>query len=683
MLISVIKTIVILLLLAPIHLADAGEPDGSGQTDDADELALFFDDNELMVESASRIRESISEAPAVVNIITAQQIRRLGARNLMDILITIPGFSEIQDTNEKVVAGRGVFATTTHKILLLRDGHRLNEPMFEDVMPANAISLSSIKKIEVLRGTGASLYGNAALLAIINIITLDQDDHSQVSITGGNFGQSGLDITMNEELASGKQLLFFTHIRHHKGETISLAANQDMAATPVAGSQRVEGRPFNFDIGMNYRSQRTQIAISARRAAYNTPRANNGALLTAADTLNTPIQVFNLQHLDLKLLPRWHGIEFTLRHYMDSSLLRSPQQSRTARDAPPSGRVFNLSIDSLRAGIEYSGEFTHHHGTLIAGIQLENFWLLDSSIATSFADQSTIVASPPLAKTSEWNSALYLQEKYHLTHNLTLNAGVRWSRYKAFGNAVDPRVAAIYNPVDGLYIKFIYGRAFQAPSYFYRTENKGLGYGSPNGLRAETLDNYQISVENSFGSSSWLRVSAFHNQIKGVITKPSSASTYQNLSRLTTRGVESEFKLKLLSMLELFVNHTLLWAVTNSSDSRLLSSGRLANIPRNRATAGATWHYIDTLSGSIYLNWHGAIPSPIKGATAAQSDPNYTTPAATVVNATINANRIAGSFDAQLSLHNLLNRRYRLGGTTATPYPQEGRSTLLTVGYHY
>jgi len=128
-------------------------------------------------------------------------------------------------------------------------------------MPANAIALSSIKKIEVLRGTGASLYGNAALLGIINIITLDRDDASRASITGGNFGQQGLDIAINEKLDRGRQMLFFAHIRQHNGENVSLPASQDLATNPIAGNQRVEGRPFNFDVGMKYRGERFQISL--------------------------------------------------------------------------------------------------------------------------------------------------------------------------------------------------------------------------------------------------------------------------------------------------------------------------------------------------------------------------------------------------------------------------------------
>jgi len=337
----------------------------------------------------------------------------------------------------------------------------------------------------------------------------------------------------------------------------------------------------------------------------------------------------------------------------------------------------------VRAGIEYSAQIAHQRGTLIVGTQLENFWLLDSSITTSFGDQATIVAFPPLAKTSEWNSALYLQEKYRLNERLTLNAGVRWSRYKVFGNSLDPRVALIYNPVGQLFVKLIYGRAFQAPSYFYRTENRGLGYGAPNGLQAEHLNNYQISVENSFGDHTWLRVSAFHNKISGLITRPSGTTTYQNLQEITTRGVESELRVKPIAELELFANHTLLWAVANRTDSKLLSGGKLANIPRNALSAGAKWRCMPKLSGTLYVNWHGAIPSPIVAASTARSNAAYTIPSAALIHATINAEQLIAGMDARLSIHNLLDKRDWRGGTTRIPYPQQGRNLLLTLGHRY
>jgi len=248
---------------------------------------------------------------------------------------------------------------------------------------------------------------------------------------------------------------------------------------------------------------------------------------------------------------------------------------------------------------------------------------------------------------------------------------------------LNPRFALVYSPLDRLYLKFIYGHAFQAPSYFYRTENQGLGYGSPTGLEPETLDNFQISVENTFGKATWLRVTAFHNRVKNLITRPVGAATYQNLGGLTTRGIETEFKMKPIQSIEVFASHTFMWAVKNQTDAKLIANGKLANIPRYTLSAGLLWHYTPMLSGSLYMNWHSSIASPIVGATAARSNPTHTIPAAALVNLTLNADDVFDVMQAQLSLHNLLNKRDWRGGATRTPYPQEGRSVLLTLGYDY
>ncbi|MDQ6974564.1 MAG: TonB-dependent receptor, partial [Mariprofundaceae bacterium] len=225
--------------------------------------------------------------------------------------------------------------------------------------------------------------------------------------------------------------------------------------------------------------------------------------------------------------------------------------------------------------------------------------------------------------------------------------------------------------------------AFQAPSYFYRTENQGLGYGSPTGLTPEKLDNFQISVENTFHANTWLRLSGFHNRIKNLITRPVGSRSYQNIGGLTTQGLETELKIKLPQFVEIFANHTLTMPVSNGTNTKLIVLGQLANIPRNAVTAGVTWQAVEGLSGSVYVNWHSTVVSPIVAATAAQSNPLHTIPAAALVNMSLNRDDVWEGMQAQLSLHNLFNKRDWRGGTTRIPYPQQGRSVLFTLAYPY
>ncbi|MBI5894195.1 MAG: TonB-dependent receptor [Deltaproteobacteria bacterium] len=650
-----------------------------------DELLLFFEEKELYVEAASRIREPASESPAIINIITQEEIRDLGARNLLDVLYTIPGFFDIQDINEHVIAGRGVYATSTQKILLLRDGHRLNDPMFENIMPENSISLASIKRIEVMRGPGASLYGNASLLGIINIITLDEKAQSKVSAGIGNFEQKTFDLVYNKPLSGNRQFMFFSSFYDSEGEKINLNSDKDFSSNRSSGEQRIDRRPLNYDIGIKYKGEESLASISTRRSNYDTPRGNLGQFLAQNDNLVDPKQDFYNTHLDFQYMPKWNDIRFNFRHYLDYSKVDTPQYSEVSRNAAPKGKAFILELEDMRAGIEYSGQIDHKDGTAAIGVQVEAFRLLDSRIETSFDDYTNLKTKQGLPEDTEWLGAVYVQEKYSLLPNLILNGGLRLDHYEAFGNSLNPRIALIYNPFAKFYAKAVYARAFQAPTYFYRKENQGLGYGAAEGLKPEKMDTYQLSFENwfpQFNDIGWARVTFFYNELKDLISKPAGASAYMNFQNMTTEGIETEAKIT-IKPFTLFANHSYIRPVKDETTASLLKDGELINYPQNIINSGLMWKY-QPISGSFYASWHDRIKSPIgTSSTTYRYEPDNEIPAKTMFNLTINAQDFYKGFEASLKIHNLFDERDFRGGTVLIPYPQEGRNILFTVGYKF
>jgi len=68
-----------------------------------------------------------------VSVITAQEIKAMGARDLTDVLTTIPGIHFASDVTG--IIGIGVRGAWAHegKALILWDGHEMNEPMFSVV----------------------------------------------------------------------------------------------------------------------------------------------------------------------------------------------------------------------------------------------------------------------------------------------------------------------------------------------------------------------------------------------------------------------------------------------------------------------------------------------------------------------------------------------------------------------
>lgn len=137
--------------------------------------------------------QTLDEVAKTVNVITGREMRDRGDYTLADSLRTIPGF-RIQQ-----LGGFGRFASVKARGLrnqdtaLLIDGVR-----FRDAAAINGdassflgdFTLSSVSRVEVLRGTGSSLYGTNAVGGTVNFITptARKGWHGQLS---GNIGELG------------------------------------------------------------------------------------------------------------------------------------------------------------------------------------------------------------------------------------------------------------------------------------------------------------------------------------------------------------------------------------------------------------------------------------------------------------------------------------------------------------
>lgn len=113
----------------------------------------------------------VKEAPAVVTVITKEEIENMGARDLIDILRNIPGFSFGSDTEGQLGLFTNGISAQEGKTLLLLDGQVMDELLYSCNIFGNHIPVENIKQIEVMRGPGSAIYGDFAELAVINIIT--------------------------------------------------------------------------------------------------------------------------------------------------------------------------------------------------------------------------------------------------------------------------------------------------------------------------------------------------------------------------------------------------------------------------------------------------------------------------------------------------------------------------------
>lgn len=130
------------------------------------------------ITSVSKRPQRLSEAPAAVSVLTADDLRRLGVTSIPDALRTIPGVEVARiDGTKYAVSVRGFNGGFSTKLLVLVDGRSVYSPLFSGVFWDQVDTmLEDVERIEVIRGPGAALWGSNAVNGVINIITKSAAD---------------------------------------------------------------------------------------------------------------------------------------------------------------------------------------------------------------------------------------------------------------------------------------------------------------------------------------------------------------------------------------------------------------------------------------------------------------------------------------------------------------------------
>ena len=108
------------------------------------------------VYGASKYLQKVTQAPASISIVTAEEIQKYGYRTLADVLRSVRGFYITYDRNYSYVGVRG-FARPgdfNSRILVLVDGHRVNDNIFDQAFLGTdfPVDIDLIDRIEVIRG---------------------------------------------------------------------------------------------------------------------------------------------------------------------------------------------------------------------------------------------------------------------------------------------------------------------------------------------------------------------------------------------------------------------------------------------------------------------------------------------------------------------------------------------------
>jgi iron complex outermembrane receptor protein len=135
---------------------------------------VYSQNEDSVVVTATRFAEDARRLPASVTVLNQEDIAKSAARTLPELLqeqvgITMKDFYGNNGALTSIDL-RGFGVTGAQNTLVLLDGRRVTDIDLTSVQWA-AIPLAGIERIEILRGTGAVLYGDGASAGVINIVT--------------------------------------------------------------------------------------------------------------------------------------------------------------------------------------------------------------------------------------------------------------------------------------------------------------------------------------------------------------------------------------------------------------------------------------------------------------------------------------------------------------------------------
>lgn len=622
----------------------------------------------IKVYSASRHLQAAGDAPSSVSVITADDIQQHGYRTLADILQTVRGFFVTYDRNYSSVGVRGYArpGDFNTRILLLVDGHRLNDNLYDEAMIGTEfpIDIDLIDRIEVIRGPVSSLYGSNAFFAVVDIITKRAEDLNglEVSSSAGSFNTYEGRISYGRKLSKLEFLISSTfygsrgHNRLFFPEYNAAASNYGLAShadDDQVGSSLATISFGDFTLQSVFGTREKGVPTAPYGTVFNDPRTRTTDAHSYVD--------LRYEHL----FP--HAWNLVARTFYDRYTYQGTYIYASPLD--PANPTLNLdSADGKWWGVELqlSKTLFRRHRLTVGGECRDNLR----------QDQSNYDLAPYALlfedKRTSFVGASYLQDELTLTRSLTLNAGFRFDYYSATNASADPRAALIYRPRSHTAFKAIYGEAFRVPNVYEKYYLSPPDFPNP-ALRPEKIRTAEFVWEQGIRNYLWFSTSAFHNWIDGLITEQPlthDSLIFRNLAEAESTGFEAEVKFQLQHALEGTASYS--FQRTEASDAQNFSS----DSPRNLIKFDLTQPlFRRRMFASLNGQYRGRMESFESGSVSPS----------TVFSFTLLGHNLGDHFDMSASIYNLLGHRYwdpPSIGNLQQPIQQDGRSFRIKITWH-
>ena len=527
-------------------------------------------DTELQstVVTATRIPTPELQIASSVTVVTAEEIAARQIRTLPDLLKEVPGLNVVQTGGPGGQTSVFMRGTNPNHTKVLIDGIDVGDPSSANsAFDFGQLLTQDIQKVEVLRGPQSGLYGSDAVGGVINVITKSGTGPAQfnAAIEAGSFD------TFNQTAGvsgSADQFHYAVNFQHlHSG------------STPVTPSDYLQ--PGQARINDYY----DNLTGSTKLGYDVTDTFDLGLVARYTDS-----------HL------RFTGDNFnffpTIPDTAQSDSNTKQYYTRATAHLVSFGGAFDQTLGAAYSNIKsYDFSPDGPSETDNFGARVKFDW---QGIVTLPANEKLVLGAEhqhdsittPISASININSG-YVELQSNFFDGFYDTLAVRYDDNDRFGSKVTYRFAPEYLMADtGTRIKASIGTGFKAPtlSELFQSFPDFFFFANPN-LKPETDLGWDVGFEQALLNNS-LRFGAtyFRINIKDLITSSADFSTWANIGRAKTEGVESFVTYQPIPTLTFRFDYTYTQATDETTQLELLRR------PKNKESLNTNWQATDRLS---------------------------------------------------------------------------------------
>ena len=592
---------------------------------------------EPVVVTAARTPQLPAQVPFSVVSFDGADLRAAPAATLDDALRAVPGFSLFRRSDSLTanptaqgVSLRGLGPSGASRSLVLLDGVPLNDP-FGGWITWSKVPRESLAGAELVRGGGATAWGNAALGGVVQLLTAS-DASSRAAFTGGNFSTRSAEVAIAQSLGAGTLRLAG---RDFATDGFSLVAPEDRGPIDVAAGSRHHWLSARWSQPVG---DGLQLSVTARTFAehrgngtpyqQNSSRENFGSL----QLQSAAAAVF-----------AWNATAYA-QDQSFASTFSSVNATRTA-ETPASDQ---FAVPATALGAAWSGTWTATDGARttvggdlreVRGETREHFTFVSGAFTrlrvaggAQDTDGVFLLREQPVAPNLRATLGLRLDDwretnGHRRESDLATNTASRDDHYAGSnGLEFSPSAGLVWQATPAWRVRAAAQQAFRRPTLneLYRPFRAGSVVTEANAaLRTERVTSAELGADYTTHDLT-LGAAVFCNELHdavGNVTLARGPGTFPlfgtlapggigrqrlNLDRLRVRGLELSADWRAAATLTF--NASFLYddtVVRRASVAPALEGKRLAQVPRHSATVGASWHAPGGLVFTPRLRWLG------------------------------------------------------------------------------